>query len=58
MSDAEPPMPPDGWCIMMRACGRAYRLPLVPAASRNWPIEAARPMPTVATSLGMNCIVS
>ncbi len=23
MSDAEPPMPPEGWCIMIRACGRA-----------------------------------
>src|SRR4051795_5758366 len=45
MSDAVPPTPADGWCIMIRACGRAYRLPLVPAVSRNWPIEAARPMP-------------
>src|SRR5690606_36294732 len=23
MSEAEPPMPPEGWCIMIRACGRA-----------------------------------
>src|SRR4051794_2947703 len=45
MSDAVPPTPAEGWCIMIRACGRAYRLPLVPAVSRNWPIEAARPMP-------------
>src|SRR5262249_9705835 len=22
MSEAEPPMPPEGWCIMIRACGR------------------------------------
>src|SRR3712207_620347 len=45
MSAAVPPTPAEGWCIMIRACGRAYRLPLVPAVSRNWPIEAARPMP-------------
>ena len=58
MSDAVPPMPPDGWCIMIRACGRAYRLPGAPAQSRNCPIEAARPMATVATSLVTNCMVS
>ncbi len=23
MSLAVPPMPPEGWCIMIRACGRA-----------------------------------
>src|SRR3954449_7200514 len=45
MSEAVPPTPAEGWCIMIRACGKAYRLPLVPAVSRNWPIEAARPMP-------------
>ena len=37
-------MPPDGWCIMIRACGSAYRLPAAPAQRRNWPIEAASPM--------------
>ena len=51
MSDAVPPMPPDGWCIMIRACGSAYRLPCVPAHSRNWPIDAAMPIANVATSL-------
>ena len=44
MSAAVPPMPPDGWCIMIRACGSAYRLPVVPAQSRNCPIEAAMPI--------------
>jgi hypothetical protein len=58
MSAAVPPMPPEGWCMMMRACGSAYRFPGVPAQSRNWPIEPARPMATVDTSLSMNCIVS
>ena len=58
MSAAVPPMPPDGWCIMIRACGSAYRLPLVPAQSSSWPIDAAMPIATVATSLSMNCIVS
>ena len=58
MSAAVPPMPPEGWCIMIRACGVAYRLPLVPAQSRNWPMLAASPMATVDTSFGMNSIVS
>src|SRR6266545_2135108 len=44
MSDAVPWVPPEGWCIMMRAWGNADRLPLRPAASRNEPIEAAMPM--------------
>ena len=43
---------------MIRACGRANRLPSAPAQSRNWPIEAARPMQIVATSGAMNCMVS
>ena len=58
MSAAVPPMPPDSWCIMIRACGSANRLPGVPAQSRNWPIEAAMPMAMVATSFLMYCIVS
>ena len=58
MSLAVPPRPPDGWCIMIRLCGSAYRLPLVPAQSRNWPIEAASPMATVATSLEIQFMVS
>jgi hypothetical protein len=58
MSLAVPPRPPEGWCIMIRLCGSAYRLPLVPAQSRNCPIEAASPMATVATSLEIQFIVS
>ena len=58
MSLAVPPMPPEGWCIITRACGVAYRLPGVPALRRNWPIEAAIPIATVATSLGTHCMVS
>ena len=34
----------------MRALGNEYRLPLAPAVSKNWPIEAAKPTHTVATS--------
>src|SRR5207245_2740406 len=49
MSEAVPCVPPDGWCIMMRACGRAWRWPGRPAASRNDPIEAAIPMQLVVT---------
>src|SRR6185503_15987929 len=49
MSDAVPCVPPDGWCIMMRACGSAERFPLRPAVSRNEPIEAAMPMQIVFT---------
>src|SRR5262249_15517617 len=44
MSAALPVTPPSGWCIRILACGSAKRLPLVPAASRNSPIEAAMPM--------------
>ena len=43
---------------MIRACGRAYRLPFVPAQSNSCPMDAAMPIATVATSLEMNCIVS
>ena len=41
-----------------RECGRAYRLPGVPADSRNWPMLAASPMARVLTSFGINRIVS
>ena len=58
MSDAWPWRPPEGWCIMMRAWGSENRLPGAPEHSRNWPIEAARPMQMVATSGWMNCMVS
>ncbi len=58
MSEAVPPRPPDGWCIMIRLCGSANRLPFVPALRRNWPIEAARPIATVATSFDIHCMVS
>ena len=53
-----PPMPPDGWCISTRACEVRNRLPLVPELSRNWPIDAHMPRPTVATSGWMSCMVS
>ena len=58
MSAAVPWAPPEGWCIMMRAWGSAERLPLVPAVSRNEPIEAAIPMQIVFTGARRNCIVS
>ena len=58
MSTAVPPMPAEPWCISTRACGSAYRLPGVPAESRNWPMLAARPIASVLTSLGMSRIVS
>jgi hypothetical protein len=43
---------------MMRALGRAWRLPLVPAASSTAPMLAAWPMQYVFTSQVRNCIVS
>src|SRR5579859_1285985 len=58
MSEAVPPMPPDGWCIRIWACGRANRLPAAPAVSRNCPIEAAIPIAYVDTSFGTYCIMS
>ena len=58
MSAAVPCAPPEGWWIMIRECGRALRLPLVPAASRNDPIEAAMPMQIVFTGAFRCCIVS
>ncbi len=57
-SAAVPWMPADGWCIMIRALGRANRLPGVPAPRRNWPMQAANPTARVETSLGMSRIVS
>ena len=58
MSTAVPPMPADGWCIITRVCGSAYRLPLVPVVRRNWPMLAAKPNPTVTTSFGSSRMVS
>ena len=58
MSDAVPPIPPVGWCIMIRACGSEYRLPSAPQASSTCPIEATMPIAYVATSLLMKFIVS
>src|SRR5207245_2259039 len=49
---------PGGWRMRMRACGRAKRLPGVPAQSRNCPIDAAMPMHSVATSQPTYCMVS
>ena len=43
---------------MIRLWGKATRLPLVPAASRKAPIEAARPTQMVTTSDLMYWIVS
>ena len=44
---------------MMRACGRAYRFPLVPAAaSMKHPMLAAKPMQMVLTGEVMCFIVS
>ncbi len=51
-------MPADGWCIITRVCGSAYRLPLVPVVRRNWPMLAAKPNPTVTTSFGSSRMVS
>ena len=51
-------VPPEGWCMRIRACGSAYRLPGAPAESRNWPIEAASPTAEVATSGWTSCMVS
>ena len=43
---------------MMREFGSAKRLPFAPAASKNAPMLAARPMHSVDTSGLMNCMVS
>ena len=58
MSIAVPPMPAEPWCSRTRACGSAYRLPGVPADSRNCPALAAIPIASVPTSLGISRITS
>ena len=58
MSETWPWKPPEGWWIITVELGSAKRLPLVPAASRNAPIEAAMPTHSVETSGLMNCMVS
>ena len=58
MSIAVPPMPAEPWCIRIRLCGSANRLPGVPAESRNWPMLAASPIASVATSFGISRMVS
>src|SRR5215207_2433749 len=58
MSTAVPPMPAEPWCIRMRACGSANRLPFVPAESRNWPALAAMPTAIVETSFGIDRMTS
>jgi hypothetical protein len=58
MSTAVPPMPAEPWCIRMRACGNASRLPGVPAVSRNCPALAAMPTAMVVTSFGIARITS
>ena len=51
-------MPAEPWCIRIRACGSARRLPGVPAESRNWPALHASPSASVATSFGISRITS
>ena len=58
MSIAVPPIPAEPWCIRIRLCGSANRLPGVPADSRNCPMLAASPMARVATSFGISRMVS
>ena len=58
MSLAWPSTPPQGWCSRIRACGRAKRLPLAPAASSTAAAEAAWPKQKVETSALMNFRVS
>ena len=58
MSVDWPSAPPWGWWMRMRLCGRAKRLPLVPAARRIAAADAAWPMQIVDTSGLMNSIVS
>ncbi|MNW04327.1 hypothetical protein D3C71_2004060 [compost metagenome] len=58
MSEAWPSAPPSGWWIITSLLGRAKRLPLAPAVSRNAPMEAAIPTQMVETSALMNCMVS
>ncbi len=58
MSTALPPIPDEPWCIRIRLCRSANRLPGVPADSRNCPALAAIPSASVETSLGISRIVS
>ena len=58
MSVAWPPAWPQGWWSRTRACGRARRLPFVPAASSTAAADAACPKQIVEMSGLMNCIVS
>ena len=58
MSVACPDTPPDGWWIITRALGSAFRMPGAPAASSSEAIEQAWPTQRVATGGWMNCIVS
>ena len=58
MSAAVPPMPDDPWCSSTREWASAYRLPGVPAESRNCPALAAQPIASVLTSLGMSRMTS
>src|SRR2546428_6525003 len=58
MSVACPCTPPSGWWSMIRAWGRANRLPLAPAASSSAPREAACPMQIVEMAGLTYCILS
>src|SRR5215218_4891516 len=58
ISTADPPIPAEPWCIRTRACRRAYRLPGVPADSRNCPALHASPIASVDTSHGTSRITS
>ena len=58
MSLATPETPLLGWWIMIRQLGSPMRLPRVPAASSQAPIEAAWPTQIVAMSGRTYCIVS
>ena len=58
MSVACPCTPPSGWWIMIRACGRAKRLPRAPALSSSAPMSAACPMQMVEMAGFTYCIVS
>ena len=47
--------PPEGWCIMMRACGSDRLSPCSPAHSNREAMDAACPMHSVPTGLWMYC---
>ena len=50
--------PPEGWCNIILALGRANLMPVAPAANIKDPIEAACPTHNVETFGLMYCIVS